>query len=82
LLAHERPVRTRGDGNVATPGEFEHADRIGGGLVERLVAGDGRDAEQLEFGRGEREQQCDRVVVPGIAVDEDRRRAQRLTCGL
>ena len=32
---------------------------------------------QLELGRGEREQQRDRVVVAGVAVEEDRRRAHR-----
>ena len=35
---------------------------------------DGRDAEQLDLGAREREQERDRVVVPGIAVEDDRRR--------
>ena len=82
LLAHERTVRTRCDGNVATSRELEHADGIRSRLVERLVAGDRRDAEDLHLGRGERQEQCDRVVVTGVAVDEDRRRAHGPTCGL
>ena len=75
LFAHERPVRACGDRDVAVAGELEHADRIRGRLVERLVAGHRRDAEKLHLGRGEREQQGDRVVVPGVAVDEDGSRA-------
>ena len=46
-------------------------------FAQRLVAGDRRNAEHLQLGRREREQQRDRVVVPGIAVEQDRRRHQR-----
>ena len=42
---------------------------FGGGLVERLVAGDGRDADELHLRAGEREQDRDRVVVSRVAVD-------------
>ena len=58
LLAHERPVRPCGNRDVSASGELEHADRIRGRLVERLVAGDRRDAEELDLGRGEREQRA------------------------
>ena len=42
----------------------------------RLVADDGRHADELDLGRGDREHERDRVVVAGVAVDEDRRRHQ------
>src|SRR6266849_3890856 len=79
LLADERPICTGGDGDVGASCKLEHADRIRRRLVERLVAGGGGDAEQLHFRRGYREKQRDRVVVPRVAVDEDRRRAHPLS---
>ena len=74
-----RPLAARTSGRSAPaatgtsprPGELEHPQRVGGRLGERLVAGDGRDAEQLELGRGQREQDRDRVVVAGVAVEDD-----------
>ena len=72
-LAHERPAGAGGDRDLAAAGELEHADRVGGRLLERLVAGDRRDAPQLELGAAEREQDRDRVVVAGVAVEQDRR---------
>ena len=72
--AHERPVGARGDRNIAATGELEHLERVRGRLLERLVAGDRRDADELELRRGEREQERDRVVVAGVAVEDDRRR--------
>jgi enoyl-CoA hydratase/carnithine racemase len=74
-LALERPVGARRDRDVCAAGELEHAERVGRGLLERLVAPDGGDAEQLDFRAGEREQDRDRVVVPGVAVEEDRDRS-------
>ena len=59
-------------GTSRAPGELEHVERVARRLVERLVAGDGRDRAQLDLGRGEREQDRDRVVVAGVAVDDDR----------
>ena len=44
-LAHERPRRARGDRHVAAAGELEHAQRVRGRLLERLVARDGRHAD-------------------------------------
>ena len=74
-LAHERPVGAAVDRDVAAAGELEHAQGVRGRLLDRLVAADGRDADELELGRGEREQERDRVVVAGIAVEDDRGRA-------
>ena len=72
-VADQRAVGTGGDRNVAAAGELEHAQRVGGRLVERLVAVDGGDPEQLELRARERQQQRHRVVVPGVAVDQHRR---------
>ena len=72
--ADERPVRPGRNRNVAAAGQLQHAQRVGGRLVERLVARHRGDAEQLDLGAGEREEQGDRVVVTGIAVEQDRGR--------
>ena len=50
LFADKRPIRARSHWDVAVPGELEHADRVRGRLVERLVAGDRRDAQDLHLG--------------------------------
>ena len=71
-VAGEGPVRAGGDGDVAAPAELEHADRVRGHLVERLVPGHGGHAEELELGAGEREQERERVVLARVAVDQDR----------
>jgi hypothetical protein len=73
-FADERAVGAGGDRDVVAAGELEDAQRVGRGLRERLVAGDRRDAEQLDLGTGEREQHRHRVVVAGIAVEQDRYR--------
>ncbi len=72
-VAPQRRVGARRDRDVAASGDLERDERVAGRLVERLVAGDGRDADQLDLGRREREQDRDRVVVAGVAVDDDRR---------
>ena len=56
--ANERPVRAGGNRDVGARHELEHADRVRRRLLERLVSGDGGDAEELELGRGECEQQA------------------------
>ena len=72
--AHERRVCARVHRHVAPPRQLEHAQGVRGRLVERLVARHGRHADELDLRRGEREQDRDRVVVAGIAVEDDRRR--------
>ena len=52
--------------------ELEHAQGVRRRLLERLVAGDGGHAEELDLRRGDGEHQRDRVVVAGVAVDHDR----------
>jgi hypothetical protein len=48
--AHERRLRARRDRDVAAAGDLERDERVAGRLVERLVAGDGRDADELDLG--------------------------------
>jgi hypothetical protein len=77
-LADERAVGAGGDRYVGAAGQLEDADGVRRRLRQRLVARDGRDPEQLELGAREREQDRDRVVVTGVAVEQDRDRgAQR-----
>ena len=69
------PARDR---HVRAAGELEHAERVVGRLLERLVAVDGRHAEQLDLGAREREQERDRVVVARVAVEETGDRSSSL----
>ena len=71
-LAQERRCGAGEDRDVGSPGELEDAERVRRGLLERLVSGDGGDRRELDLGRGEREEDRDRVVVAGIAVEDDR----------
>ncbi len=70
-LAADRPVGAGGDGNVRAAGELEQLQRVDGRLLERLVAVDGGDADELDLRAGQGEQERDRVVVAGVAVEED-----------
>ena len=70
-LARERTLGAGGDRDVGALHELEDAQRVRGGLLERLVAVGRRDAEELELRAREGEQQRDRVVVPRIAVEDD-----------
>ena len=70
----ERAIGAGRDRDVGAAGEVEHAQRIRRRLLERLVAVDRGDAENLDLRAREREEQCDRVVVPRVAVEDDRDR--------
>ena len=54
---------------LLTPSPYQVARR----LVKRLVAGDGRDADELDLRGRDREEDGHRVVVAGVAVDDDPR---------
>ncbi len=68
-LARKRRRRARYDGNVAAPRQREDAARIAGGRVDANIAGDRREAENVEGRRRQRMQNRDRVVDAGIGVD-------------
>ena len=63
-----RPAATR---DVVATKMVEHADRVCGRLLHRLVPGHGGHAQQLDLGAGKREHQRDRVVVARVAVEDD-----------
>jgi hypothetical protein len=71
LLADERAVGARRNGDVVAVDELEHAQRVRGRLVERLIAGDRGYSDQLHLGRGEGQQERNRVVVAWVAVEDD-----------
>jgi hypothetical protein len=74
--------RARGDRHVGPADVVKDADRVRGRLLERLVAGNGGHAEQPDLGAGERQQQRDRVVVAGVAVEDDVGHALRIACSV
>ena len=77
-LADQRARGAGRDRDVVAADVVEHADRVRRRLLQRLVAGHGGDAEQPDLGAGEREQDRDRVVVAGVAVEDDVGHAVRI----
>ena len=71
-LPDEGPIGARRDGNIGAAGEVEHPKGVRRRLLERLVPVHDGHAEHVELGACEREEQRDRVVVPRIAVEDDR----------
>ena len=64
-------TRTAGmDGHMAASGDLADAQRIPRGKIERHVARHRGDGEQVEFRRGEGQQERHRVVLAGIAIDD------------
>src|SRR4051794_3189689 len=79
LLTDERPVAADVHRDVGAVDVLEDLERVGGRLLEGLVARDRGDTEHLHLGRGEREQERDGVVVAGIGVEDDGRSHQPLS---
>ena len=71
-LPYERPVGSGGNGTVGPAREVEDAKGVRRRLRQGLVPVHGGDTEQVELGAREREEQGDRVVVPRVAVEDDR----------
>ena len=46
-------------------------ERIARDLLDRLIAHDGRHSQQLDLGAAVGEQHCHRVIVAGVAVEDD-----------
>ena len=51
------------------PGELQHGKAVARSVLERVVAVDGRDTHEVEMSR--REENGHRIVVSGIAIDQD-----------
>jgi hypothetical protein len=75
--ADERAVGACRNLDVVSADELEDAERIGGRLLQRLVAGDCRHPAHLQLRARKRQEQRDRIVVPRVAVEEDRRGRHR-----
>src|SRR5207248_2454395 len=73
--AEERTDGAGMDRDVGSSRELEDLQCVRRRLVDRLVARDRGDADELELGRRERQQNRDRVVVAWIAVEDDRGRS-------
>jgi hypothetical protein len=73
-LAHERPGRSRGERHSGDSGDAGDRKRVAGDLLQSLVADDGGHAHQLDVGIAPGEQHRHRVVVAGVAVEDDLRR--------
>ena len=70
-LTHQRSGRAGGHRYVVAGDVVEHANRVLGRPLQRVVAEDGGHAQQLDLGAREREHQGDSVVVSRIAVEDD-----------
>ena len=77
LLPDERPRSADVDRHVRPVDELQDLQRVGGCLLESLVARDRGDPEDVELGRGQCEQKRDRIVVPWIGIEDDLRRHGR-----
>ena len=69
--AHERDLPSDGDLDVRPSGQLEDRERVRGDLVGLDISGAAGDGDDLRVGRGDRVEQGEAVVDPGVAVDED-----------
>src|SRR5580704_13409525 len=70
-----------GGRDVVAADVIENPDGIRGRLLERLIAGDRGDPEQVQLGAAECQEERDRVVVAGVAVEDDVGHAIRVRTG-
>ena len=70
-LAHERLVSARGNGHVGEAQVFAQLERVLRGVPQPDVAADRGHPHELECGVAVREQQRERVVEPGVAVEQN-----------
>ena len=71
------PVRARGDRDIGPSEQRQDPQCIAGRGCQLGVACHGRDAEQLELGTGQRDDDREGVVMARIAVQDDRDRRHR-----
>ena len=71
-LAGEWTIGARRDRDVGSARELQYTKRVPRGLLQCLVPVGRGDPEELHLRARERQQERDRVVVPGIAVEDDR----------
>jgi hypothetical protein len=70
---HQGPRATGMDRHVLALGQFADEPRIALRQFDRDIPGDRRHRKNADgFGRGKGEQEIDRIVLTGIAIDDDR----------
>src|SRR5207302_6476322 len=57
--------------DIVTTEMIENANRVRGRLLQRLIPGHSGHAEQLDLGARQGEQECDRVVMTRVAIEDD-----------
>ena len=67
----QRAVASREDPDVGSACQFADLQRILSRQVERDIPSDSRDAEHVEFWRGQRQQDRHGVVLARVSVDDD-----------
>ena len=70
-LAAQRAGGAGGDGDVADARERADLQRVAGDGLQRAVAADGGDRPQVGERTARREQDRERVVVAGVAIEDD-----------
>lgn len=69
--AHERAIAAGVDRNLRMTGDFLDDQGIAGDLVQGLVAADGGNAQQIDVGIAHSQEQGYRVIVAGVAVQNN-----------
>ncbi len=70
----ERPRAAGIDRQLGAAGQLDDAERVARRRRQRQIAGNRNQPQHIELWRGERQEDRDRVVDPGIGVDDDRAR--------
>src|SRR5688572_333231 len=68
---HQRHLSTQRHLDVAPTGQLQHGARVPLGLLSRNVPRHARDCDDLGVWAGAGVEQCERVVDPGVDVDDD-----------
>ena len=76
-LADQRPGGPFGDRDVVPAIGVQQAERVLGAMTDVGVSADGGDGQDIKLGARDGEADGQRVVEPGIAVDDQRQRASR-----
>ena len=70
-VAQQRAGAAGGERHSGDPADAGDRECVAGDLLQGLVPGHGGHGEELDVGAAVGEQQRDRVVVPGVAVEDD-----------
>ncbi len=71
-LADQRPGGPFGDRDVVPAVCMQQAERVLGAMTDVGVSADGRDGQDMKLGARDGEADGQRIVEPGIAVDDQR----------